>query len=169
MAKRNTQKQASRIKEAEKNLYSINRLAEHFGMDRGAVRRHLNEAKVRPIVNQVNKKLYRLEDAQTAVSKVAEIEKVRRKKLRAEAELAERELRQLKEEYLVKAEVEDLAQRLFNGLERRLVQQLPRKIGAQLFKSESASQLTIQLETSLKAIFNEFRNNPECFSGPTVS
>lgn len=140
-------------------LYSVTRLAEYFELDRATMRKRLDEAGVEPVVDQANKRLYRLEDAEAAMEQEGDLEEIKLRKLTAEASLKELELGREKGELLPRKEVEDYVQKLFTALYQRLAVKLPREIGPQLFKAESTAQLTKDLQTNLETIFHEIRTD----------
>lgn len=138
-------------------LYSISKLAEYYDLDRATMKRRLTDAGVLPALDEPRRKLYRLSEVEAALETDTGLDEIKLRKLTAEAQLKELELQREQEQLLPRKEVEDYTQKLFTAMFQRLGIRLPREIAPQLWKAESQAQMTKQLETSIKAVFNELR------------
>lgn len=155
--------QSAKQPEPDEGLYSLSYLAEYFELDRATLRKRLDEAKVKPVVNEPNRKLYRLEDCEAALQQENELDAVKLRKMQAEATLKEILVERETGDVVSRKEVEDYLQKLFTALYQRITVRFPRDIGPQLFKAESAAALTKDLQTNLITIFHEVRTDHRRF------
>lgn len=150
----------AKTKPDESELYSISRLAEYYGLDRGTMRTKLAEAGVSPIVDEARKKLFDLQEVETALENTdSEKDEFTLRKLIAETRLKEHELSVEQGLYLPKKEVETYVQNLFGACFQRLAVSLPKQLGKQLFKASTAAQATTILSSSIQGVFNELRRD----------
>jgi hypothetical protein len=153
-------------KEKEEGLYSISKLAEYFELDRSVLRKRLDDARIKPVVNEPKRKLYRLEEAEAVLEKDERLDETKLRKMRAETALKELELQREQGDLLPCKEVEDYLLKLFTALYQRVCVRLPRDIGPQLYKADSPASLTKDLQTNLETIFHEVRtDHPRFFEG----
>jgi hypothetical protein len=155
--------QSAKQPEKDEDLYSLSYLADFFEMDRATLRKKLDEAKVKPVVNEPNRKLYKLEDVEAALQQENELDAVKLRKMQAEATLKEILVERETGDIVSRKEVEDYLQKLFTALYQRLAVRFPREIAPTLYKAESPAALTKDLQTNIETIFHEVRTDHRRF------
>ncbi|HYY96830.1 MAG TPA: hypothetical protein VE713_20160 [Pyrinomonadaceae bacterium] len=140
-------------------LYSISALAELCKRDRATVRKCLKN--VAPVEEREKEKLYTLAEAIPAIVRgaSAEMDEAKLKKAQADARLRELELKREQGEVVEVREVRAYSQALFRAVQQRMAVRLPRDIAAQLYKAESAAQITEVLQREAGRVFNELRDD----------
>lgn len=156
-------KPPAKPKEPEQEHYSISRLAEYFELDRAVLRKRLDNARIKPVINEPKRKLYRLEDAEQVLQTDEQLDEIKLRKLRADASLQELKLQRENGEMVPRKEVEDYLQKLFTALYQRVCVRCPRELGTQLYKADSPAALTKDLQTNLETIFHEVRSDHRRF------
>lgn len=143
--------------------YSISELAKLTTLDRATVRKRLEE--VEPAPGPKGAKTYELVDALPALiaGASAEMDAAKLRKMQAEADLKENELAIERGEVVPVKEVQSYALNLFKRVHNRIGVQLPREIAQQLYKAESAAQITEILRTETGRIFNDLRSDHKRF------
>jgi hypothetical protein len=141
------------------DVLSISALARLCGRDRATVVKCLKE--VEPAEEKAKEKLYRLKDAIPAIvaGADAEMDEAKLRKMQAEAELKELNLKREQGEVVEVTEVRAYAQALFRSVQQRMAVRLPRDIAPQLYKAESAAQITEVLQRESGRVFNELRDD----------
>lgn len=144
-------------------LYSISELAKLSGLDRATVTKRLAEVPFEE--GAKNAKTYALDEALPALiaGESAEFDAAKLRKMQAEAGLRELDLERERGEVLSTAEVADYTLRLFKGVQNRIGLRFPREIAQQLYKAESAAQITEILQRELGRIFNDLRDDHKRF------
>jgi hypothetical protein len=140
-------------------LLSISALARLCGRDRATVVKCLKE--VEPAEKKKKETLYRLEEAIPAIvaGADAEMAEAKLRKAQADAELKEIDLKRERGEVVEVKDVRAYAQALFRALHQRFTVRMPRDVAAQLYKAESAAQITEVLQREAGRIFNEVRDD----------
>lgn len=140
-------------------LYSISALAKLTTLDRATVARRLEG--VAHAGGPKGAKTYALADALPSLiaGESSEMDEAKLRKMQAEAELKEIEVKQEMAELLPAKEVRDYALRLFKSMHNRVAVRFPREIAQQLYKAESAPQITEVLQRELGRIFNDLRSD----------
>jgi hypothetical protein len=143
--------------------YSISDLAKLTTLDRATVRKRL--AEVEPVPGAKGGKMYELVDALPALiaGASAEFDAAKLRKVQAEADLKEHELAIERGEVVSVKEVQSYALTLFKRVHNRVGVQMPREIAQQLYKAESAAQITEILRTETGRIFNDLRSDHKRF------
>lgn len=143
----------------EPKLYSISALARLCKLDRATVAKRLKD--VPPAEEGEREKLFTLEAAVPAIlaGASAELDAAKLKRAKADANLRELELQRERGEVVEVKEVRNYAQALFRGVHQRIAVQLPRVVAAQLYKAESAAQITEILQRETGRIFNDLRDD----------
>jgi DNA-binding transcriptional regulator YhcF (GntR family) len=149
--------------EPEEELFSISRLAEHFGLDRATMRKRLKF--LEPVRETKREKLYLLADAELAVEQAEDTgyKDSKRRKVASEAALLELKLQRQRGEVVEIRAVREELQEIFKRLYQRLAVQYPREIAAQLYKAESAGQITEILRHDMGRMFNDLRSDYKSF------
>lgn len=142
---------------------SISKLAELCGLDRATVAKRLKE--VEPEREERKLKLYRLEAALPALiaGASAEMDEAKLRTAQADAELRELRLQREREDVVEVKEVRNYAQALVRGIHQRVAVQMPGLLAGQLYKAESAAQITEILQRELGRTFNELRDDHKRF------
>lgn len=140
-------------------LYSISALARLTKRDRATVVKCLKD--VKPVEERAKETLYALHEAVPAIvaGASAEMDEAKLKKAKADAHLRELELKREQGEVVEVKEVRAYAQALFRGLQQRMAVRLPRDIAPQLYKADSAAQITEVLQREAGRVFNELRDD----------
>jgi hypothetical protein len=143
--------------------YSISELSRLCGLDRGTVVKRLKE--VTPAHEEKKLKLYSLEDALPALiaGASAEMDEAKLRKAQADADMGELRLKRERAEVVEVREVRNYAQALVRGVHQRVAVQMPGLLAAQLYKAESAAQITEILQRELGRTFNELRDDHKSF------
>lgn len=141
------------------DTYSISALSRITGLDRATITKRLED--VEHTAGPKGAKTYGLEDAIPALiaGESTELDEAKLKKLQAEAELREMEVKRERGELLPADEVRDYATRLFKSLHNRIALRFPREAAKSLYKAESQAQITEILRRDLGRIFNEIRDD----------
>lgn len=144
-------------------LYSISQLAKLCALDRATVAKRLEAIEFAE--GAKGAKSYALAAALPALiaGESTEMDEAKLRKLQAEAGMRELDLERERGEVVHVKEVADYALRLFKGMQNRVGVQFPRSISAQLYKAESAPQITEILQRELGRIFNELRGDHKRF------
>lgn len=144
---------------------SISQLAQLTALDRATVAKRLDAADIPSAKGLKGAKTYGLAAALPALiaGERTEMDEAKLRKVRAEADTKELELERERGEVLSVREVRDYLQDLFKRLQQRTAVQMPRDISAQLYKAESAAQITDTLQRELGRIFNDLRSNHQSF------
>ncbi|HEX8773266.1 MAG TPA: hypothetical protein VF735_06635 [Pyrinomonadaceae bacterium] len=132
-------------------------MARLSGLDRATVTKRLAEV---PITKETRKeKLYALKHALPAllVGADKEMDEAKLRKTQAEAKLKEHELAVERGEYVSVHEVESQFVKEYQWLNNRLLAQFPRDAASNLYKAESAAQISEILKHDLGRILNEWR------------
>ncbi|HEY0545307.1 MAG TPA: DUF1441 family protein [Pyrinomonadaceae bacterium] len=139
--------------------YSISDLAKLTTLDRATVRKRLEG--IEPVPGTKGAKMYELVDALPALiaGASAEFDAAKLRRAQAEAELKELELASERGEVVSVKEVQDYALRLFKSMHNRVGVRMSREIAQQLYKAESAAQITEILKTETGRIFNDLRSD----------
>lgn len=140
-------------------LYSISALARLCGRDRATVVKCLKD--VKPVEERPREKLYALGEAVPAIiaGADAEMDEAKLRKVQAEAELKELDLKRERGEVVSLKDVRNYAQALFRGMHQRVAVRLPRDVAAQLYKAESPAQIIDILQREAGRIFNDLRDD----------
>ncbi|MCA1567247.1 MAG: DUF1441 family protein [Acidobacteria bacterium] len=144
-------------------LYSISQLATLSGLDRATVTKRLVDV---PFAGGAkNAKTYSLADALPALisGESTEMDAAKLRKMQAEADLKELDFQRERGEVVSTKEVADYTLRLFKGVQNRIGVRFPREISQQLYKAESAAQITETLQRELGRIFNDLRDDHKRF------
>lgn len=144
-------------------LYSISQLATLSGLDRATVTKRLADVPFQG--GAKNAKTYSLEAALPALisGESTEMDEAKLRKMQAEAGMRELDLERERGEVVSTAEVSDYTLRLFKGVQNRIGLRFPREISQQLYKAESAAQITEILQRELGRIFNDLRDDHKRF------
>tara|TARA_R110001606_G_scaffold183755_1_gene330552 strand:+ start:30 stop:572 length:543 start_codon:yes stop_codon:yes gene_type:complete len=142
-----------------KNLWSINALATEFGFDRRTVGLRLSNVKPAEVKGKVKK--YRLADATRALmgavsssEGVVSYEEARARKLAAEAELAEIELRKERLEVLEIATIDQINSEIFGNFRAKLLA-LPAKASPDVFAAKDVQEAKNILTKYIKDTLQE--------------
>lgn len=146
-------------KAKQTELYSISALHRMSGLDRATIVKCLKD--VEPVEKRARETLYALPDAFRALIRGvdAELDEAKLRKAKADAAMKELDLKREQGEVVSVKEVRNYAQALFRGLHQRMAVRLPRDVSAQLYKAESAAQITDVLQREVGRIFNELRDD----------
>lgn len=144
-------------------LYSISQLANLSGLDRATVTKRLADVTFEK--GEKNAKSYALAAALPALiaGESTEMDEAKLRKMQAEAGIRELDLERERGEVVSTAEVSDYTLRLFKGVQNRIGVRFPREIAQQLYKAESAAQITEILQRELGRIFNDLRDDHKRF------
>lgn len=144
-------------------LYSISQLAKLCGLDRATVTKRLAEVEVTD--GAKGAKTYALAVALPALisGESTEMDEAKLRKMQAEAGMRELDLERERGEVVPAKEVADYTLRLFRGMHNRVAVQFPRRIAGQLYKAESAAQITEILQRELGRDFNDLRSDHKRF------
>ena len=144
---------------SDEKLYSISELKELTGLDRATIRTRLDG--IEPQGGAKNAKTYALKVALPALiaGASAEMDVAKLRKMQADAELKEIDLKRELGEVVEVKDVRAYAQALFRGLQQRLAVRMPRDVAAQLYKAESPAQITEILQHDVGRIFNDLRED----------
>lgn len=140
------------------NFYSISALSRKFKLDRATIISRLNKAAVKPASSRYNEKLYNLSDVELVLSK-SPLDQAKLKKLDAEAELKELEVKKRTGEFASVAEFTEVVQKIFGALHKKVAVQFPSKVGARVHNAKSQSEAVQILKTELNDIFDDLRTN----------
>lgn len=143
------------------NLLSISALSRRFILDRATVRDRLEKAGIKPKIVKEKEKLFLLEDVEI-VLKPSELDEAKLRKIDAEAELKELEVKKRLGEYGSVAEFTEITQKIFSRLYKRLAVQLPGRIASRLHNANSTADVAELLKS---AIENEFKDLRTDFKG----
>lgn len=148
---------------ADQQLYSISKLADLCKLDRATVVKRLKD--VEPTSGAKGAKTYALDAALPALiaGERTEMDEAKLRKMQAEADLKELDFKREQGEVVDVNAVADYALRLFKAMHNRLAVQLPRSIAAQLYKAESAPQITEILQREVGRTFNDLRSDHKRF------
>lgn len=158
--------------EAPSDLYSLRQLASMLKVDR-----HRLAEQVRTVESYAGpnrSRLYSLAAVEEALAAAAdpELAEARRRKLQAEAELAELKLGREKGELCEARDVQTLILNIFRAWRQRLAVTMPREVSLQLHRAESADHVAEVLRVEVTRMLNEFSqdhlrfiNNTEGFEG----
>lgn len=142
--------------EPKRELLSISALSEQYGIDRATVRKRLRD--IEPVEVKAKEKLYDAEEvAELLLAKDEDYEKLKRRKMQAEAELKELELRERLGEVASVDEFKDVVQKIFGNLHKRVAVQTPRKISGKLLNANSQSDIAEILRRELGQAFDDLR------------
>jgi hypothetical protein len=144
--------------ENPQKLYSITELARVFKLDRGTVGEKLNAAGIKPQAGNAKEKLFALEDVEAVLS-TDELDEVKLRKLTAEAELAELKLLKERGEFVSKAEIIAVLQKIFSSLHKKICVEQPNKLAAKLHKAKTNPETAKILRTDSEKIFNALRTD----------
>ena len=146
-----------------KDLYSLSQLAKLCGLDRATVTKRL--AEVEFVKGAKGAKTYTLAAALPALiaGESTEMDEAKLRKMQAEAAMRELDLERERGEVVSVREVADYALRLFKGMQNRIGLRFPHDIAQQLYKAESAPQITEILQRELGRIFNDLRDDHKRF------
>lgn len=149
--------------QATGELYSISALARLCGRDRATVVKCLKD--VKPVEERTKEKLYALGEAVPAIiaGADAEMDEAKLRKVQAEADLKELDLKRETGEVVSVKEVRNYAQTLVQGIHQRIAVRMPGEISPQLYKAESSSQIAEILQHELGRIFNDLRDDHKRF------
>jgi transcriptional regulator with XRE-family HTH domain len=141
------------------DLLSLSQLARLCGLDRATVTKRLKD--VPPDDEQPKKKLYRLESALPALiaGANAEMDGAKLRKIQADADLRELELKRERGDVISVRDVRNHAQALVRGLHQRAAVRMPTEIAPALYKAESPAQVTEILQRELGRLFNDLRDD----------
>ncbi|HEY0098649.1 MAG TPA: DUF1441 family protein [Pyrinomonadaceae bacterium] len=144
-------------------LYSISQLASLSGLDRATVTKRLADVPFEE--GAKNAKTYALDAALPALiaGESTEMDAAKLRKTQAEASMRELDLERERGEVVSTSEVADYTLRLFKGVQNRIGLRFPREIAQQLYKAESAAQITEILQRELGRIFNDLRDDHKRF------
>lgn len=148
---------------SDTKLYSISELAKLCALDRATVSKRLKD--VKPAHEEPKKKLFALDEALPPLiaGASAEMDEAKLRQAQAVADLKELELRRERAEVVEVKEVRNYAQALVRGIHQRVAVQMPNRVAAQLYKAESAAQITEILQRELGRDFNELRDDHKSF------
>ncbi|MCP9495899.1 MAG: DUF1441 family protein [Pyrinomonadaceae bacterium MAG19_C2-C3] len=151
----------------KEELHSVSALARMLDLDRATVTRRLDEGDVQPVKSRAKEKLYRLREAIAALTAAGsnELDEARRRKVVLESERLQIQLDRDRSELVSAKEVRDTLQKIFKQMHNRLCVQYPREAAQQLFKAESAGQISDMIGRDIARIFNELRNDHTKFLG----
>jgi hypothetical protein len=144
-------------------FYSISQLASLCALDRATVAKRLVD--IESTDGAKGAKTYALSAALPALiaGERTEMDAAKLRKMQAEADLKELDFQRERGEVLPTKDVADYALRLFKGMQNRIGVRFPREIAQQLYKAESAAQITEVLKRELGRIFNELRDDHQRF------
>lgn len=148
---------------SDTKLYSISELAKLCGLDRATVAKRLKD--VEPGHEEPKKKLFALDAALPPLiaGASAEMDEAKLRKAQADAEMGELRLQRERAEVVEVKEVRTYAQALVRGIHQRVAVQMPGLLAAQLYKADSAAQITEILQRELGRTFNELRDDHKNF------
>lgn len=138
--------------------YSITALSKKFVLDRATVRDRLDEAGIQPVSVKAKEKLYHLDDVEIVLSQ-SEMNEAKLRKIEAEAELKELELKIKSGDYASVAEFTEIVQRIFGRLHKKLAVQLPGRVANRLHNANSSADVAALLKTEITKEFNDLRND----------
>ena len=149
-------KQAENSDSSDVFLYSISALSRKFKLDRETVRNRLDSAGIKAKKTRENEKLYFLDDVEVALSQ-SELNEAKLRKLDAEAELKELELKKRVGEFGSVAEFTEIVQKVFGRLHKRVAVQLPKRLAARLHNANSSGDLLEILQSEIEKDFSALR------------
>jgi hypothetical protein len=143
--------------------YSLSELAKVTTLDRATVTKRL--AEVPYVEGAKGAKMYELADALPALiaGESSEMDEAKLRKMQAEANIKELDYQREQGLVVEVREVKSYALDLFKRLHNRIGVRFPREIAAQLYKAESANQITDVLQRELGRIFNDVRSDHQRF------
>lgn len=150
--------ETAKVAENDLFLLSISALSRKFKLDRATVRERLDAAEIKPKTTREKEKLYHLDDVEIVLSQ-SELNEAKLRKLDAEAELKELEVKKKLGEYASVAEFTETVQKIFGRLHKRVVVQLPKRIAGRLHNANSSAEVMAALETELAKEFNDLRSD----------
>lgn len=139
-------------------LYSITALSKKFKLDRATVRERLEAAEILPRITKAKEKLFHLDDVEVVLAQ-SELNEAKLRKLDAEAELKQLEVKKKLGEYASVAEFTEVVQQIFGRLHKKLAVQMPGRIANKLHNANSAADVAAILKAELGKEFNELRND----------
>lgn len=144
---------------------NISELSLRFNIERATVRNRIREAEIQPSYSVSKTKVYELtpelEAALTRHDPDIEAEKLR--KIRAEADLKEAQVRKEKGELVETGDVTEYLTRLFGGLHKEITIRFPRRVAAKLARTKATKDVTLLLQAELGKIFDTARTNHKRF------
>lgn len=139
-------------------LYSISALSRKFKLDRATVRERLEKAEIKPHSAKQKEKLYHLDDVEIVLSQ-SELNEAKLRKIDAEAELKELELKRKSGEYASVAEFTEITQKIYSRLYKKLAVQLPARIASRLHNANSSSEVADLLKREISKEFDDLRTD----------
>lgn len=139
-------------------LYSITALSKKFKLDRATVRERLEAAEILPRITKAKEKLFHLDDVEVVLAQ-SELNEAKLRKLDAEAELKELEVKKKLGEYASVAEFTEILQRLFGAFYQKTAIALPKRIASRLHNANSTAEVMEILQNEIKSEWKEFGEN----------
>lgn len=147
--------------QSEYEILSISKLAFRFNLDRATVKKRLVEANVQPVEESENEKLYELtEELQSILTFTTKpIDLAKLETVQTTNEIKKLELQKRKGELLTVVEVKDAVNGIFGGLQKEIVQNLPKKIAPKLKRAKTIAEITAILKQELDVPFGELASD----------
>lgn len=140
-------------------LLSISALSRLFKVDRATIRTRIDNAGIMPKKIAANEKLYLLDEQLEDVIRQDELEAAKLRKLAAEAQIKEVDLKIKLEEFGSTAEFSELVQKIFGNLYKKVGVQLPKRISARLHNANSTADVQRILTDELTKEFSDLRSD----------
>ena len=146
--------------ETETETLNISELAKRFSLTRSTIVTRIEAAGIEPVFKKSREKIYEMGDALEAAltKKDPELERLKKRKLAAEAEGKEIQVAEKKGEMLSTSEVREAITQIFGNLFREFMR-THKRIGARLAKAKTAGQAVQILQEEDMKIFNRLRTN----------
>jgi len=138
--------------------YNISQLAKKFKLDRATIRERVELNEIEPVSTKANEKLYHLDDVEVLLSQ-SELNEAKLRKLDAEAELKELEVKKKLGEFASVAEFTEIVQKIFGRLHKKLAVQLPGRIANKLHNAATAADGAALLKQEISKEFDALRSD----------
>lgn len=140
------------------NLFSISALSRKFKLDRATIRERLEKNEIKPHSVKSNEKLYLLEDVEFILLQ-SELNEAKFRKLDAEAELKELEVKKKLGEFASVAEFTEIVQRMMSGFYSKTVIQMPARIASRLHNANNTADVAEILKSEMIKEWKNLRDH----------
>lgn len=141
-------------------LLSQSKIAFRCGITRETARNRLKTAGIEPVEDKGNEKLYEFTpELKEILTGGADLEALKKRKLKADAEKSELVVQEKKGELVPVSEVKEAIQSIFSNLQNEIVIQSPKKLAAKLKKATTAGQIQALLREELDRPFQKLRED----------
>jgi hypothetical protein len=146
---------------------NVSQLAFRFDLDRGTVRKRLQDAGIEPVSEKAKEKLYELTPELIEVLEQADklLDEAKLRKETAVARQNEIKVAVLEGELAPVGEFTDMVQRLFGAMHKEIAIRFPKRVAARLQKAKSAADISAIMNRELNKIFTDLREDHSKFLG----